>query len=82
MKNKQVKQMICRLMSNRDGYDYEWRHYENQGKKNLSAGLFLMPECESSVVYFGKPISINAMDHWLFLRNHKIEKESWQVTIK
>jgi len=26
--------------------------------------------------------SLTAMDHWLFLSNHKIEKESWQVTIK
>lgn len=60
--NKKVKQMMCSLMSNRDGYDYEWQHYENKGKKNLKDGLFLMPIDESSVVCFGMPVSIKASE--------------------
>lgn len=69
MKNKQVKQMIESVTG------CEWN------------GCYLCHKHEfygfiaHSVSYFSV-VSITAMDYWLFLRNHKIEKESWQVTIK
>ncbi len=51
--NRRIKTRICELMSLRDGQNYEFRHFENRGVKNLKAGLHLMPTSESSTVVLG-----------------------------
>ena len=50
---------------------------KNKQVKQMMNDVFFIDYAEYRSV-----VSITAMDHWLFLRNHKIEKESWQVTIK
>ena len=71
MKNKQVKQMM------KDVFHSNWFHRRGEL-------LCAIPFAAGSqgVILFDcvGVISITAMDHWLF--SHKIEKESWQVTIK
>ena len=78
MKNKQVKQMMCDLLKSKmkaKGEDYKFKFIDGYLALNYKSSWW------SYAPSFGS-ISIKAMDHWLFIRNHKIEKESWQVTIK
>lgn len=76
IKNKQVKQMMVSALSYQsDICNIFW-----------DESVLWFDDSSADCEYVYQPllssVSITAMDHWLFLSNHKIGKESWQVTIK